>query len=142
MAERDIRVERRVLEARRRLDRGDDLPRHAELREAAERRLLVRAEIPDGLVKADQALLDQVLRVAAGEEVRAGLEPDEAGVAPDQDIEGRAVAVPRPKHELKVLELSLGLLCCGRGPCGHVIPRRLRGRLDGRLSGAVAEVSP
>ena len=41
VAERDVRVQRRVLEAGRRLDRGDDLARHAELGEAAERRLLV-----------------------------------------------------------------------------------------------------
>src|SRR6478672_4191193 len=52
VAERDVGVERRVLEARRRLDRRDDLPRDAELGEAPERRLLVRAEIADGLVEA------------------------------------------------------------------------------------------
>src|SRR4051812_28429085 len=53
MAERNVRVERRMLEARRRLDRRDDLARHAKLREAAERRLLVGPEIADGLVEPD-----------------------------------------------------------------------------------------
>ena len=34
-----------------------------------------RRKVADGLVETDQAFLDQVLRVAAGEEVRARLEP-------------------------------------------------------------------
>src|SRR5204862_8682 len=76
VAERNVGVQRRVLEAGRCLDGRDDLPRDAELREAAERRLL-GAEVAHGLVQADQALLDQVFRVAASEEVRACLEPDE-----------------------------------------------------------------
>ena len=109
VAERDVRVQRRVLEARRRLDRGDDLPRHAELGEAAERRLLVGAEVADRLVEADQPLLDQVLGVAAGEEVRARLEPDEARVAADQLVEGRRRRCA-PDDELQILELSLSLL--------------------------------
>ncbi len=84
VAERDVRVERRMLEARRRLDGGDDLPRHTELREAAKRRLLVRAEVPDGLVEADHALLHEVVPVAAGEEVRARLQANEPGVLPHE----------------------------------------------------------
>src|SRR5204863_3619377 len=79
--ERDVRVQWRVLEASRGLDRRDDLPGHAELGEAAERGLLVMPEVPHGFVEADQAFLDQVLRIAAGEKIRTGLEPDEAGVA-------------------------------------------------------------
>src|SRR5919198_4397546 len=81
VAERDIGVQRGVLEARRGLDGGDDLASDAELGEAAERRLLVRAEITNRLVEPDQPLLDQVFGVAAGEEVRARLEADEARVA-------------------------------------------------------------
>src|SRR5439155_14626451 len=123
VAERDVRVERRMLEAGRRLDGGDDLPGHAELGEAAERGLLVRPEVAYGLVETDQPLLDQILRVAAREEVRARLQPDEARVTAHEDVQRAAVAVPRPKHELEILELSLGLLRCGRGPCGHRIPR-------------------
>ena len=118
MAERDVLVQRRVLEARRGLDRRDDLARDAELREAAERRLLVGAEIAHGLVEADQALLDQVLGVAAGEEVRARLQADEAGVAADQLRPSRAVAVAGLEDELEILKLSLSLLrrICACGP--------------------------
>src|SRR5206468_2251803 len=45
VAERDVGVERRMLVPRRGLDRRDDLPRHAQLGEAAERCLLVRPEV-------------------------------------------------------------------------------------------------
>jgi hypothetical protein len=103
VAERDVRVQRRVLEAGRRLDRGDDLAGDAELREAAERRLLVGAEVAHRLVEADQALLQQIVGVAAGEEVRARLEADEAGVAANERVHGDAVAVPRLEHELQIL---------------------------------------
>src|SRR6266540_2243838 len=103
VAERDVAVEGLVLEPRRRLDRGDDLPRDAELGERPERRLLVRAEVADRLVEADQSLLDQVLGVAAGEEVRARLEPHESRVAADQEVERRAVAVARLQDELQIL---------------------------------------
>ena len=110
VAERDVGVQRRVLEARRGLDRRDDLPRDAQLGEAAERRLLVVAEIAHRLVEADQPFLDQVVGVAAGEEVRARLQPDEAGVAPDEVVHRAVVAVPRPDDELQILELTLRLL--------------------------------
>src|SRR3954466_5653243 len=105
--EGDVGVQRRVLEPRRRLDRRDDLPRHAELGEATERRLLVVAEIADRLVKADQPFLDQVFGVATGEEVRARLQAHEAVVAADQRIERLAVAVSRADDELKIRELAL-----------------------------------
>ena len=48
-------VQRRVLVARRRLDRGDDLAGDAELGEVAEARLAVGAEVADRLVEADAA---------------------------------------------------------------------------------------
>ena len=108
-----------MLEAGGRLDRRDDLAGDAQLGEAPERGLLVGAEVPNRLVEPDQPFLDEVFRVPAGEEVRARLEADEAGVAPDQDIERPAVAVPGPQHKLKVFELPLSLLRSGCGPCGH-----------------------
>jgi hypothetical protein len=111
-----------VLEPGGGLDRRDDLPRNAELGERAERRLLVVPEVAHSLVEADQPLLDQVLRVAAGEEVRARLEPHEARIAADQLVEGRPVAVPCSDDELEILKLSLSLLLarnCGRRPCCH-----------------------
>ena len=60
--------------------------------------------------KADQALLDEVVRVAAGEEVRARLQADEAGVAAHQTVERLPVAVARLQHELQILKLSLSFL--------------------------------
>src|SRR5205823_8457138 len=105
--ERDVRVQWRVLEASRGLDRRDDLPGHAELGEAAERGLLVMPEVPHGFVEADQAFLDQVLRIAAGEELRAGGEADEAGVAANQSVERSLVAVPGADDELEIRELAL-----------------------------------
>src|SRR6478672_8323412 len=96
-----------MLEAGGGLDRRDDLARHAELGEAAERRLLVVTEVPHRLVEADQALLDQILGVASGEEVRAGLQADESRVTADQPVQGGLVAVARPHHELKIRELAL-----------------------------------
>src|SRR5207245_11558134 len=124
VAEGDVRVQRLVLEARRRLDRRDDLAGDAELREAAKRRLLVGAKVPHRLVEADQAFLDQVVRLAAGEEVRARLQADEAVVAPEQGVHRAAVAVPRAQDELQILKLSLSLLgglSCGCGPGGHPV---------------------
>ena len=89
-----------MLEAGRGLDRRDDLARHAELREAAERRLLVGAEVPDRLVEADQPLLQKVVVVAAGEEVRARLQAHEACVAADERVHRDSVAVPGLEDEL------------------------------------------
>src|SRR6266480_1548637 len=105
--EGDVRVQRRVLEARSGLDRRDDLARHAELGEASERGLLVVPEVAHRLVEADQALLDQVLGIATGEEVRARLQTDEARVAADQRVEGNLVAVTGPDDELEIRKLAL-----------------------------------
>ena len=96
-----------MLEARRRLDGRDDLTRHAELGEASKRRLLVVAKVADRFVEADEPLLDQVVGIAPSEEVRARLEADEAGVAPDQRVERALVAVPRPDDELEIRKLPL-----------------------------------
>jgi hypothetical protein len=64
-------------------------------------------EVAHRLVQADQAFLDQVFGVAAGEEVRAGLEADEPGVPADQRVERNLVAVPRTDDELKICKLAL-----------------------------------
>ncbi len=89
VAERDVLVERRVLVPGRGLDGGDDLPGDAQLGERAERRVLVDAVVPDRLVEADEALLDEVVRIAAGEEVARERDPHEAGVAPDDLVLAR-----------------------------------------------------
>src|SRR6266540_2160867 len=139
VTERHVAVQRLVLEAGRGLDRRNDLARDAKLGEGAERRLLVRAEIAHRLIEADQPFLDQVLRVAAGEEVRARLQPDEPRVAPDQLIERDLVAVSGLEDELQVLELSLSLLLgllrelsCGCRLRSHVFFPRFVG--EGRKS--------
>src|SRR4029079_19582216 len=71
VAERHVGVQRRVLEARGRLDRRDDLPRDAELGEARERGLLVGPTAAYPLVEPDESFLDEVVGFAAGDEVRA-----------------------------------------------------------------------
>ena len=110
VAEGDVGVQRLMLEARRCLDRRDDLPGDAQLREAAKRGLLVGAEVANRLVKPDQAFLDEVFPVAAGQEVRARLQPNEAGVPADEVVHRAVVAVPCPDDELQILELALRLL--------------------------------
>ena len=67
VAERHVPAQRRVLEAGGGLDRRDDLPRHAQLGEAAERRLLLGPVVTNRLVETDHSLLHEVVRVAAGE---------------------------------------------------------------------------
>src|SRR5438034_4576905 len=99
-----------MLVAGRGLDRGDDLSGDAQLGEAAERRLFVGPEVADRLVEPDQPLLDQILGLAAGKEIRAGLEPDEAGIAANERVERGAVAVPRTQRELEILKLTLSFV--------------------------------
>jgi hypothetical protein len=90
------------------------------------------AKVPHRLIEADQPFLDEVFAVAACEEVRARLQPDEAGVAADEVIHRRVVAVPRLDDELEILELALRLRlaagCWGWTGGGHV-PGRVCGRV-------------
>src|SRR4051794_10431233 len=111
--ERDVLVQRLVLVARRRLHRGDDLPRDAQLREVAEARLAVGAVVADRLVEADEALLDQVVAVAAGQEVRRRLEAHEAVVAAHETLVRRRVALLGERDEVPVFYLDLTLRPCG-----------------------------
>src|SRR5207247_1303150 len=129
VTEGHVLVERLVLEAGRGLDRRDDLPCHAQLREAAKGRFLVGAEIAYRLVEADQPLLDQVFGIPAGEEVGARLQPDESRIALDQLRQGGVVAVSSLEHELEILELSVGTLSCldgRRASSRHVSTSRFR----------------
>jgi hypothetical protein len=82
-----------VLVARRRLDRGDDLARDAQLGEIAERRLAVAAEVADRLIEADEPFLDQVFRIAADQEVRGRLQADERVIAPYEAVVGIRAAL-------------------------------------------------
>ncbi len=93
LAERDVLVQRRVLVAGRGLHRGDDLAGDAELGEVAEARLTIGPVVADRLVEAEQALLDQVVGLAAEQEVGGGLEADEAAVAADDRVVGVGPAI-------------------------------------------------
>ena len=68
------------------------------------------AVVAHGLVQADEALLDQILGLAASEEVRARLQPDESGVAPDQFVLRPQVAVSRKKGKASILNLTLSFV--------------------------------
>src|SRR5262249_38992524 len=84
--------------------------RHAELGEAAEGRLLVGAEIAHRLVETDEAFLQEIVVVAAGEEVRARLEADEPGVAAGQGIHRDLIPVFGFEDDVGSLLLSLSFL--------------------------------
>src|SRR3712207_4584450 len=115
-------VQRRVLVAGRRLHRRDDLARDAQLREVAEARLAVAAVVADRLVEPDQALLDEVVRVAADQEVRRRLQADEAVVAADDAVVGVALAGLREGDEIVIINLELRLIVPDRrGGYGHSI---------------------
>src|SRR6185369_3989005 len=122
-----VGVQRRVLEARGRLDRRDDLPRDAELGEAPERGLLVGAKVAHRLVEPDKAFLDEVVGLAAGDEVRARLQADETGVAAQQRVHRNGVPIPGPEREPEILDLSWSLfLRAGRSElaAGHRLSSR------------------
>src|SRR4029079_6083736 len=99
VAERHVRVQRRMLETRSRLARTDDLASDAELGEAPERSLLVGAEVAHRLVEPDETLLDEVVGLTARDEVRAGLETDETGIAAEQCVHRDRVSVPGAEDE-------------------------------------------
>src|SRR5215211_6785370 len=107
--ERHVAVERGVLVARGGLDRGDDLPRDAQLGEVAERRLAVGPEVPDRLVKPDEAFLDEVLGVAADQEVRRCFQADERVIAADQAVVGIGASLFGKRYEIPILKLYLNL---------------------------------
>src|SRR6185503_9233330 len=126
--ERDVLVQRRVLVARRGLHGRDDLAGDAQLREVAEARLPVGPVVADRLVEADEALLDEVVAVAAGEEVRRRLQADEPVVPAHEALVRRVVALLGEGDEVSVIDLDLRLSV--RGETGHersFLPRRRLG---------------
>jgi hypothetical protein len=102
-----------VLVARGGLHGGDDLPRDAQLGEVAEARLAVRSEVADRLVEAHEPLLDQVFRVAAGEEIRGGLQAHESVVAPDKTVVGVAIALLCESDQEDILDLRFSVRVVG-----------------------------
>ena len=113
-----------MLVARRRLDRGDDLARDAQLREVAEARLAVGAVVADRLVEADEALLDEVVAVAAGQEVRRGLQADEAVVAAHEPVVRVGISLLGKGDQEAIIDLKLTLRVDGQSRHGRVLPGR------------------
>src|SRR4051812_9379902 len=107
--ERHVLVERRVLVAGRRLHRRDDLARDAQLREVAEARLAVGAVVANRLVEPDEPLLDEVVGVAADQEVGRRLEAHEAVVATDDPIIGIVPPSLGKRDEVVIIYLYLRL---------------------------------
>ena len=76
----------------RRLDRRDDLARHAQLGERTERGQAVVAKIADSLVEPDHAFLHDILPISADEEVRARLRANEVAILVDQVVQSNIAA--------------------------------------------------
>ena len=109
-----------MLEASRGLDRRDDLARNAQLGEGTERGLLVGPEVAYGLIEADTALLDEVLRLATREEVGTRLQAHETVVAAHDRVQSLGPAVASFENELQVFELPrrpLSLIVMPFSPC-------------------------
>src|SRR5204863_3373040 len=79
--------------------------RDAQLGEVAKARLAVAAEVADGLVEADERLLDEVVGVAAGEEVGGRLQAHEAVVAAHEPVVGVAIAELGERDQVAVINL-------------------------------------
>ena len=126
-----------MLVARRRLDRRDDLTVDAQLREIPEARLAVGPVVAHGLVQADEALLDQIVVVAAREEVRGGLQADEAVVTAHDAVVRRGTALLCQCYEIAVVKLRLSLRLGGESGHGQLLPRAPK-----RSSSSMAHASP
>jgi hypothetical protein len=105
--ENEILVQRGVLVARSGLDRGDDLTRDAQLGEVPEAGLTVGPIVPNRFVETDEALLDQIVGVAAGEEVRRGLEPNEAVVPAHDAVVRVRMPLLGEGYQISILNLKL-----------------------------------
>ena len=96
-----------MLVAGRGLHRGDDLAGDAELGEVAKARLAVGPVVADRLVEAEQALLDQIVRLAPEEEVGRGLETDEAAVALDDRVVGIGPSLLGEGDQVVIIKFNL-----------------------------------
>src|SRR5207247_303040 len=102
----------------------DDLPRYAELGEVAKARLAIGAVVPDRLVEADQAFLDQVVRVAADQKIRRRLQPHETVIAAHHSIERAGRTLLGKRDQVLVLGLAVSGLA-------RLCPRRAFGKRRG-----------
>jgi hypothetical protein len=112
--------------------------------ERPERGLLVRPEVADSLEQADLALLHEIVRIAAGEEVRARLEPDEPLVAADDLVHRPLIPVPRGRDQGQLSGLPqdapLLELHCSTRP-GHRQPPEGKGKA-GSLDQSQSDLQP
>src|SRR5581483_1184373 len=99
--------ERGVLVAGGGLDRGDDLAGDAELGEVPEARLPIGPVVPDRLVQPHQPLLDQVVAVTAGQEVRRRLQAHESVVATNDRVVRHRVPLLGERDQIAILNLKL-----------------------------------
>src|SRR6185437_16973202 len=140
--EGDVLVERRVLVARGGLDRGDDLARDAQLGEVAEARLAVGPVVADRLVEADEPLLDEVVRVSPGQEVRRGFEAHEPVVPANDVVISLAVPLLGESDEITILDLRLRAGSCRKSSHGaSLLEQTDEGRSVG-IRGAVPPLAP
>jgi hypothetical protein len=96
-----------VLVAGRRLHRGDDLTGDTELGEVAEARLAIGAVVANRLVETEQAFLDQVVGLTTEQEVRGGLEADEAAIAAHDRVVGVGTPILCQGDQIVVIKLRL-----------------------------------
>ena len=75
-------------------------------------RLAVGPEIADRLVEADQPFLDEVLAVAADEEVRRRLQAHEGRITPDEPVVRVVAALSRQREKISIIKLNLSLRLC------------------------------
>ncbi len=81
------------------------------------RGLTVRAEVADRLVETDEPFLDQILGVAADQEVRGRLQPHEGRITPDEPVVGIRAALTGESEEIGVIKVNLSLRLCGSNSC-------------------------
>src|SRR5204862_8089560 len=98
-----VLVGRGVVVAARGLYRGGELARDAGLGEVAEARFAIGAGVADRLVEAEEPLLDQILGLAAEQEVRRRLQADEAAIALDDALIRVGAARLRERDQVGVL---------------------------------------
>src|SRR5215210_358788 len=109
LGERDVLVQGGVLVAGGGLHRGDDLPGYAELGEVPETRLAVPAIVAHRLVEPDEPLLDQVVGVAADQEVGRRLQSDEPEIPLDYAVVGVLLALLGERDQVMIIKLNLSV---------------------------------
>ena len=125
LIEGNVAIEGHMLLPGGRLNGGDDLALHAQLRKGAEGGQAVGLKIPDGLIQADHPLLHNVLVIRTDEKIAAGLGANKVFIFIQQIGQGLAVAaLGEHCHFLvrKGQEAFVFLLFVGQIGIGHGLP--------------------